>query len=778
MMRLFIEGASHAPEITFTLAGFPPDFSIDAKKLAAFMARRAPGRDALSTQRREPDKVLFSQYDQFVFGRIANTDIRPQDYGAERTVPRPGHADFGQWIEFGRIPTGGGKNSGRLTAALCAVGGMCKQFLEARGISVKAEITGVGGETNPKRFDAAILKAKENLDSVGGTIRCQIDGVPPGLGGALFDGLESALSSALFAIPGVKGVAFGNGFDAASLRGSENNDAFVVTDGIVRTRTNRHGGILGGRTTGMPIEFTLAMKPTPTIYREQQSVDLATGKAAKLAMKGRHDPCIVRRAVPVVEAMAAYVLMDKILSDEDKHPRICLTLTGKTLKEALAQYASQRYFTDMLELRVDLLEKPEREKVAAFLKKVNIPVILTFRRQREGGAFTGSEATRKAFFKRILSLRGVRGVAPYQLYVDFESDFKVPALVKLANEKGVRIIRSLHDFKGKPRNIPQQLHKLVGRVAPRPSFIPKIAFAPRNLSDVCRLFQETETFRDFPFVVCAMGPLGFATRVLASRLGSAWTYASVGGLESLGHLTPHELVRTYRFRTLNNNTCIFGVTGWPLSFTRSPELNNFAWSDEDKNAVMIPLPAKTPKEALDFFRELYLRGMAVTIPHKQAIMPLLDRIDPTAKAIGAVNTVVREGVQLVGYNTDESGFAEAITRFLGRDNLSGLNVAVLGAGGASKAVVHALRRLKAKVRVFHRETPPLGYDLIVNATPVDPIPDYAFTGREAVYDLVYVPEVTPFMARAKKAGCRVENGLSMLVAQARAQRELWSCALG
>jgi len=778
MMRLFIKGASHAPEITFTLAGFPPDFSVDKKVLAAFMARRAPGRDPLSTQRREPDKVQFSQYDQFVFGRIANTDVRPADYGAKRTIPRPGHADFGQWIELGRIPTGGGKNSGRLTAALCAVGGMCKQFLEARGIAIEAEIARIGGETNPKRFDAAILKAQKNLDSVGGTIRCQVRGVPAGLGGALFDGLESALSSALFAIPGVKGVAFGNGFDAASLRGSENNDAFVVTDGIVRTRTNRHGGILGGRTTGMPIEFTLAMKPTPTIYREQQSVDLATGKAAKLAMKGRHDPCIVRRAVPVVEAMAAYVLMDKLLADEAGHPRICLTLTGATLKEDLAQYAAQRYFTDMLELRVDLLEKPEREKVATFLKKVNVPVILTFRRHRDGGAFTGSEATRKAFFKRILALRGVRGVAPYQLYVDFESDFKVPALVKLANGKGVRIIRSLHDFKGKPRDIVKQLHKLVGRVAPRPPFIPKIAFTPRNLSDVSAVFHELCTFRDFPFVVCAMGPLGLATRVLASRLGSVWTYTSVGGLNSLGHISPHELVRTYRYRTLNDNTRLFGVTGWPLAFTRSPELNNLAWGDADEDAVMVPLPAKTAKDAVDFFQELYLRGMAVTIPHKQTIMPLLDRIDSTAKAIGAVNTVVREGVQLVGYNTDESGFAEAITRFLGRDNLSGLNVAVLGAGGASKAVAHALKRLKAKFKVFHRETPPQGYDLIVNATPVDPIPDYAFAGREAVYDLVYVPEVTPLMARAKRAGCRVENGLSMLVAQARAQRELWSCALG
>jgi len=769
--------------MSFALENFPAGFAVDGQKLAKFMERRAPGRDLLSTQRREDDRVEFMggisdgvTTGETIRGTILNRDMRPSDYGSERTIPRPGHADFGQWVEMGRIPTGGGKNSGRMTAALCAAGGLCKQWLEARGIVVSAGLRAVGGKTNSNDMLDEIKKARKDGDSVGGEILCAVSGLPAGLGGPLFEGLETAISSAIFGIPGVKGISFGLRSDQTrAMRGSEYNDSFTVADGIVGLATQRQGGILGGRSAGTPIHFTVAMRPTPTVYKPQASVDLATMQPAECVMKGRHDPCIVRRALPVVEAMTDYVLMDKILEDEAAHPRICLTLTGKTLKEDLEQYKSQRYFTDMVELRVDLLKKSERAKVDEFLSMLVeanvgrrlVPVILTFRKQCDGGSFAGSEAERERFFKKALKRPVGAGLA----YVDLEEGFGGADLVELAHAAGVKIVRSLHDFTGPVKNLSARLKKLsvTGDIA-------KIAFMPKSLGDVSRLFREMADFTDVPHVVCAMGPLGLASRVLASRTHSMWAYASVGGLGDIGHLTPYELVRTYRFRSVTRNATLFGVTGWPLKATRSPELNNLAWSDEDEDAVMIPLPAKTPKEALDFFRALYLRGMAVTIPHKQTIMPLLDRIDPAAKAVGAVNTVVREGSRLVGYNTDEPGFAEAITHFLGRDELTGLKVAVLGAGGASKAVVHALKRLKARPKVFHRETPPLGFDVLVNATPVDPIPDYVFSGREAVYDLVYVPEVTPLMARAKKAGCRVENGLSMLVAQARAQRELWRSA--
>ncbi len=221
------------------------------------MARRAPGRGPLSTARRESDAVSFSSGfgssgatdGSVIRGAIASRDMRPSDYGSERTVPRPGHADFGQWVEAGAIPTGGGKNSGRLTAPLCAAGGLCLQWLKRRGIEVSARVDSIAGGKSD--FAGAIEKAKADGDSVGGTIICEVKGLPPGLGGALFDGIESDLSAAMFAIPGVKGIEFGDGFACTSLRGSENDDPFMLdADGRVVTKGNRHGGLLGGQVGG------------------------------------------------------------------------------------------------------------------------------------------------------------------------------------------------------------------------------------------------------------------------------------------------------------------------------------------------------------------------------------------------------------------------------------------------------------------------------------------------------------------------------------------------
>jgi len=779
-LKLSVRGASHAPSMSFALENFPHGFKIDEKALVEFMERRAPGRDKLSTQRRESDEVIWRSgladgvtTGGTIRGEILNRDMRPNDYGAERTIPRPGHADFGQWVETGRIPTGGGKNSGRLTAPLCAAGGLCQQWLEARGIGVSARLRTVGGKTNANDMLREIERARKDGDSVGGEILCAVSGLPAGLGGSLFEGLETAVSAAIFGIPGVKGISFGLGSDkVCRMRGSEYNDSFTVADGRIGLTTQRQGGILGGRSAGTPIHFTVAMRPTPTVYKPQASVDLATMRPAECAMTGRHDPCIVRRAVPVVEAMTAFAIADAILADEAAHPRICLTLTGKTVAEDLEQYKSQLYFTDMVELRVDLLKKSERARVGKFLSMLVeanagtrlVPVILTFRRACDGGAFAGDEAEREQFFKKVLKSPVGAGLA----YVDFEEDFGNAKLVAQAHAAGVKVIRSLHDFTSPVKNLPARLKKLfaTGDVA-------KIAFMPKTLADVARLFRELADFTAVPHVVCAMGPLGLASRVLAGRTNSLWTYTSVGGLDGIGHVTPFELVRTYRFRSVTRGAALFGVTGWPLKATRSPELNNIAWSDEDRDAVMVPFPSKTAKDAVAFMRSTGMKGMAVTIPHKQAIMPLLDKIDAAAKTIGAVNTVVDEGGKLVGYNTDAEGFGEAIRKFVGRDDFKGMKVAVLGAGGASKAVVYALKKLHAKVEVVHRRPLKCGFDLIVNATPVDPIPEYAFTGKESVYDLVYVPDETPLMARARAAGCRVENGLSMLVAQARAQRKLW-----
>lgn len=791
-LRLDIRGASHARKMSFSLDGFPAGFRVDASALAAFMARRAPGRDVLSTARREADEVKWVSGigpdgvtgGGTIRGEIANCDARPGDYGAERTVPRPGHADFGQWIETGRIPTGGGKNSGRLTAPLCAAGALALQWLARRGIAVHAHIAAIGDVSGgtEKDHEKAVLKARERGDSVGGVVGCSVEGLPPGLGGPLFEGLEAGISAAMFGIPGVKGVVFGEkpGYrPVCATSGSRYNDRFCVKDGRVVTATLRQGGILGGRTYGMPVVFSVAMRPTPTVFVGQNSVDLRTMKQVRLEMKGRHDPCIVLRAVPVVEAATALAVMEAVLADEAARPRICLTLTGKTLEEDIGQFRSQRYFADMVELRVDLLRKEERAKAAKFPEMLakeaswKVPAVLTFRRVCDGGAYKGAEGERAKFFEKVLAATTFAKAAAVKEnaksgfdYVDFEEGFGGEKLLKLAHAASAKVVRSLHKFNGPVKNLAETLKKLG-----RSGDIAKVAFMPRGLDDVTKVFDEMAGVSGGGFIVCAMGAQGLATRVLASRLGSAWTYASVGGLDGIGHVTPSELVRDYRFRTVSPSAALFGVTGWPLERTRSPELHNAAFAAEDEDAVMVPFPAKTAREALAFMKATGMKGMAVTIPHKLEIMPLLDKIDGFAKKVGAVNTVAREHGKYVGYNTDVAGFAEALSAFAG--DLRGRTVAVLGDGGAAQAVKAALATLGAQFRVFYRETPPPGFDVIVNATPVDPIPGYRFSGNELVYDLRYVPATTPLMERAAAAGCRVENGFTMLAAQARAQRRIW-----
>lgn len=310
-LKLDVYGESHAPAIGMRLEGFPPGLAIDQTALQSFMERRAPGRDALSTARREPDipEFVAGVADGVTTGEtieavIRNTDTRSGDY--ERTIPRPGHADYPNWVKTGRIPPGGGANSGRLTAAMCIAGGLCLQELAKRGISVSARVECVGD----------VVAAKAEGDSVGGIIAAKVTGLPVGLGGPMFDGLDGALALAIFGIPGVKGIEFGNGFAASSLKGSENNDPFAIRDGRVVTLTNNHGGVLGGMTSGMPLVFRVAMKPTPSIYKPQRSVDLATMTEVELRVRGRHDPCIAFRAVPVVEALTAFTVLDALLSEE------------------------------------------------------------------------------------------------------------------------------------------------------------------------------------------------------------------------------------------------------------------------------------------------------------------------------------------------------------------------------------------------------------------------------------------------------------------------------
>lgn len=319
-IKVSIFGQSHSPAIGVVLDGIPAGHTIDMETLQAFLNRRAPGQSQYTTARKEADEPEFLSglvgnvtCGAPICAIIRNTNARSVDYDNIRDIPRPGHADYTAHVKHGghEDVSGGGHFSGRLTAPLCIAGGIIKQILEKDGISIEAEIKEIGGRHQADAFDA-IDEAREAGDSVGGIIGCTIKGLPAGIGSPMFDGVENRVAQAIFAIPGVKGIEFGRGFDAARIRGSENNDEFYVDGETVKTRTNNHGGILGGITSGMPVTFNVAIKPTPSIAIEQNSISYASGENAKLAVKGRHDPCIVPRAVPCVEAAAAIAMYDLI----------------------------------------------------------------------------------------------------------------------------------------------------------------------------------------------------------------------------------------------------------------------------------------------------------------------------------------------------------------------------------------------------------------------------------------------------------------------------------
>lgn len=351
-LKVTVFGQSHAPAIGCVIDGLPAGFTPDMDRAAAFMARRAPGQNAWSTSRRESDtpEVLSGLVEGHTCGApvavvIHNSNQHSKDYAGLRRTPRPSHADYTATIKYGGHYDlrGGGQFSGRLTAPLCFAGAFAMQLLEQKGVAVAAHIAriadvydaapdfarvdredldGLLGKSFPVFDDGAganmrqaIEAARMDGDSVGGVIRCFAVGLPAGIGGPMFDGVENRLAAALFGIPAVRGVSFGTGFAAAGMRGSEHNDPFVMEDGAVRTRTNHAGGVLGGITSGMPLVVNVAVKPTPSIAREQDTVDLQTGEDARLAVRGRHDPCIVPRAVPVAEAVAALTLLDMLMED-------------------------------------------------------------------------------------------------------------------------------------------------------------------------------------------------------------------------------------------------------------------------------------------------------------------------------------------------------------------------------------------------------------------------------------------------------------------------------
>lgn len=322
MIQYTIFGESHGPAIGVVITGLPAGLALDMDAVAAEMARRAPGRDKTSTPRKETDAVeIFSGMFEGkttgtpLCGVIANTDTRSKDYSRLKDLPRPGHADYTASVRYGGFSDyrGGGHFSGRLTAPLVFAGAVAKQLLGQQGITITSNISLLGGVKNPtaEQVEEIILAAKADCDSVGGAISCTVSGVPAGFGSPdLGENAESIFAKHLFAVPGVKGIEFGAGFGFAAMRGSEGNDPFYMDGDTVKTRTNHAGGINGGITNGMPVTFRVAMRPTPSIAKEQQTVSLTAKTNEALVIEGRHDPCIVKRALPVIEAAAALAVCE------------------------------------------------------------------------------------------------------------------------------------------------------------------------------------------------------------------------------------------------------------------------------------------------------------------------------------------------------------------------------------------------------------------------------------------------------------------------------------
>lgn len=485
--------------------------------------------------------------------------------------------------------------------------------------------------------------------------------------------------------------------------------------------------------------------------------------------------------------------------------RICLSLTGRTIDEDLAVLDLYRGQVDIVELRADYLEMGEMLNLRAFPERAGLPCILTVRRKVDGGVFEEGEGVRLVMMAKGLTHARTDKSANFS-YVDLESDFRVSAVEEACRIFGTRIIRSRHFVDG----LPGDLDAVWEELAADPEEVPKIAAWCRDAAELARLAAWARQLPHREKIVVGMGPYGFPSRILADRLGSSlvFTSAIAAGLDGAapGHLDPGSLLETYRFRRVGIATRPFALAGGAACLgSRSPELHNAAFARAGMDAVFLPLPSEEPSDFLAAAENLGVEAAAVTVPHKESILPFLASVSAEARTVGAVNTLVRApGGGWVGHNTDTLGFERALREFLGRSDLSGLRVTLVGAGGAARAVAQVLSRLGAAGLVLNRTLTKArslarrhdfawAYnderaldlvldhaDLVVNATSLgmlgegDPLEWYEFSGREKVFDLIYNPERTPLLRRAREAGCGVCNGLGMLRHQAAEQFRIWT----
>lgn len=491
----------------------------------------------------------------------------------------------------------------------------------------------------------------------------------------------------------------------------------------------------------------------------------------------------------------------------DRTP-ICLCLTGKTLRENLEALDRQRPYVDMVELRADCLVPAEKFLLRSFPEQAGLPTILTVRRVSDGGQFEDGEGVRMTMFAKALSYASPDAKGNFA-YVDLESDFHAVAVEDACRTFGTRIIRSVNC----PDSIPDDLEAAWADISDEPDEIPRLAVSPRNSADLARLLSWSRKLPERERIILTLGKFGYGGRLVPRMFGSMLAYAGAmyAGMPmgSVGLVDARTFAETFRSREVGPDTKLYAlIGGTSVIGSRSPALHNNAFRRAGMDAAYMPLPSDEAGYFMQILEELDVQGASVTVPFKEDVLPFLSFRSVDVQGIGACNTLVRRDGTWAGYNTDADGFERSALEFLGRADFEGLRVTLVGSGGAAKSVAHSLARRGAKCVVLNRTLPtarelarrygfsygPLDdrsldlviehSDLIVQATSVgmlggiagDPLDWYEFTGREAVFDIIYRPERTQMLERAERAGCSILNGYDMLRYQAAGQFKLWTGA--
>jgi len=477
--------------------------------------------------------------------------------------------------------------------------------------------------------------------------------------------------------------------------------------------------------------------------------------------------------------------------------KICLCLTAKTIKRDLDILNKYRKFADLVELRVDCLDPDERLLIRSFPELAGLPVILTIRRDVDGGYFSGGEGERVKLFARGLAYANADSRFNFA-YIDLEDDFDVPSLEEAAHTFGTKIIRSYHDLSGKLDDIPAKIASML-RAGDE---IIKVAAAVKSTHDVLRVFEAAKNCHAQEKIFLCMGHYGLYTRILAERFGSYLTYSSALSESEIpaapGQLDIQELAEFYRFRKITKKTKVFGIIGNPLKATISPWFYNNIFSLENADAVYVPFPVTSVPDFLKLADEMNIQGISATVPHKEAVLPALAKYSPAVRSIGACNTMYRCEEGWFGENTDHTGFSASLLNFIGKKNFKKQKITIIGAGGAARAAASEISNLGGKALVLNRTVykaknlasrynfrwgglDSQGIDLVAKYSDiiiqttsvgmegydaVDPLEAYSFTGKEAVMDMIYTPPETPFLKRAAAAGCRTLNGYDMVIRQA------------